>query len=779
MKGIRRLIKYGFYGTLLLAILLSIVAIYLFSRSHTQRSGVLQLSGLEGQVIIERDKHGVPHITAKSSDLDAFYALGFVHAQDRFWQMEMQRHIASGRLSEIFGKGALPKDIYLRTWGFYRAAKADWQGLSDQTKAIAEHYTQGVNAFLARGHLPLQFTFLRHQPQPWSVVDTIVWQKMMAWDLQTIWQGKLINYVISKQLSPKQIPVLQPPYPAGAPTVLGAATFTKLQSIDVNEQPLLPGETVLASEQSMREQLGFHDVPGKGSNNWVVAGKHTESGKPLLANDPHLGIKAPLLWYLAELEGPTLHVQGASIPGLPMVVIGHNEHIAWGVTNVNPDTQDLYVESDETALKTIDEEIKIKGGESYHLKVKLSEHGPIMSGVIPELKVLGENVALKWTALMPGDTTANSFIELNYANNWLEFVDAMKDFVTPSQNFIYADTDGNIGYYMPGKIPLRKGWNGSLPVMPGEKKQWDGYIDFEDLPQLYNPPSGIIATANNKVADASYPYMINFRWKTAPYRIEQILSRLKDKKSLTSCDMAHIQLDAKTRLWGDLKPYLLNTKAKDEASRQGLDLLREWQGEMRIDSSAATVFSYWLRELNRLMPQAVRNINDSIEPIFLMGQFKGQGEYCKRLGFDDCAAFLSDSLSKAMAQLIDKRGQNSNHWAWGQTHQAVFEELGIGKSPLLGWLWNRQIASPGSDFTVNAGTYDQDFTQIEGAGYRQVIDLADLKDSLYIQALGQVDAPWSSHQDDLMHPWRDGKLLKMQPEGERSQLVLLPLENRR
>jgi penicillin amidase len=780
-------LKYLSYLLLLVVILVTGLVIYAYSATHNPKTGTIYLKGLQGNVTVTRDEFGTPHIIASKSDEDAFFALGFVHAQDRFWQMEFQRRVARGTLSEIFGKATIKEDKFLRTWGFYRAAQAAWPAFDSQTKTILHAYTAGVNAFLAQDKLPLQFKILHYQPEPWSEIDAIAWEKMMAFDLQNAWSQKITNYLIAQQLGADQIPVLRPQYPADAPTILSEKDLQQ-SGLSTNmpnvHKTSLPPSKVLDNQlqelqktaDQIRTSLGFTTVPGIGSNNWVVAGSRTISGKPLLANDPHLELNAPGIWYLAELRGPHLHASGGTIPGSPGVLLGHNDHIAWGATNVNPDTQDLYVEPTDAPLTTIHEIIKVKGESDIDLPVKISAHGPIISDVSDAGK-LGPHVAIKWTALMPNDTTLQSFMKLEYAQNWDDFTQAMKYFVVPSQNFVYADIKGNIGYYMPGLIPIRSGENNGMPIFPQQHNEWQGFIPFEKMPHVLNPPEGYLASANNKAVPDDYLYPLTFRWRDPPYRISRIVDLLNAKQKVSPDYFQDMQTDTMSYLWRDLRPALINTQPLDENSKQALEILKAWNGDATLDSKATTIFAFWYREL-MLMPIKQLPFADTwIEPLFIKQQLASNGSYCRSSTTNTCAPYLRQTLQQAMHKLTAQLG---DHWRWQNIHHAVFSEVGLGTVKSISWIWNRSIATPGSDETVDVGVYKSPkFIQNLGPGYRQIIDFGDLDGSLYMAAFGQSDDPFDKHHADLMPLWRDGEyvVISSQPEDwgtSREQMILKP-----
>lgn len=756
----------------LLAVLLALALgafLFVFFVSRPQVSGKSLVRGLQGEVTVTRDRWGVPHIQADASDADAFYALGFVHAQDRLWQMEFQRRIAQGRLSEVLGGAALEQDKFLRTWGFYRAAQRALPALSSRSRGFLSAYTAGVNAAIAQDRLPLEFRLLRFRPEPWTDVDSLAWQKLMAFNLGGNWEQELRVQTVTEKLGAGELPTLFPPYPQGAPTILSERDLQGGHSVSAPKEKgsaevaLLP-ETRAALRAQLRTiaSLGFESAPDKGSNNWVVSGRFTASGKPLLADDPHLGLQAPMLWYLAELRGPTLHVIGATIPGLPGVVIGRNARVAWGVTNTDPDVQDLFLEGENTPLTARTEVIRVKGAPDVKLTVRESPRGPIISGVGG---VTRERVALRWTALQDGDTTMDAFIGLNYAGNWQDFTGALRAYVAPAQNFVYADVDGNIGYYAPGKVPLRRGWNGKAPVKGDEQHAWTGYIPFQDLPHAYNPPEGLIVSANNKVVPDRYPYFLGNEANWAPpYRAQRILDLLKNKSGLTVQDMANAQRDSLSLLWEDLKPALLATRPANARAREALDALRAWDGRQTTESVGSTIFAAWYSRLAQMANDELGQNGYWNDPLFIRGQLRAGGKYCanRTQEIRSCAEFLSGTLSDATAALTAQLGQNVREWRWGRVHEADSKHGALGGVRALGWIWNRAIPTPGGLFTVNVGSYDlSTLRQTHGPSYRQVVDLADLNASRFIGTLGQSGNPLSAHYADQQRPWRDGEALPM------------------
>ncbi|MCX7172114.1 MAG: penicillin acylase family protein [Proteobacteria bacterium] len=484
----------GLLYLLAYAALAGLVAFQYLKSSLPQISGTLSLTGLLAPAEVQRDRYGIPHIHAQSLR-DANFVLGFVHAQDRLWQMEMNRRISSGRLAELFGPASLDTDRFLRTLGIHRVAQASWEKLDGETRSIFQAYADGVNAFLAanRKPLPLEFVLLRHSPEPWSAIDSLAWIKMMAWDLNSSWRPELLRMQLAGRLTTQQIQEFLPPYPGDA-------------------APPLPDLSALyagfaAAATTIADAAPPQPPEGIGSNNWVVAGSRSSSGKPLLANDPHLGLTAPGVWYFAHLDSPADRMIGATLPGVPMIVLGRNERIAWGFTNTGPDVQDLYIErldpgdaalydapEGKQRFVKYNERIKVKGQPDVLLAVRLSRHGPIISDAFAEAaKAMpkGYALAFAWTTLRDDDLSAQALIRLGRAHDWNGFLAATRDFHSPQQNIVYADVTGNIGYIAPGRVPIRRADNDlhGLAPAPGWLAQydWQGFIPFDELRRAPEP----------------------------------------------------------------------------------------------------------------------------------------------------------------------------------------------------------------------------------------------------------------------------------------------------
>ena len=563
-------------------------AYFYLQRSLPQTEGTLRLAGPHAPIEILRDAYGIPHIFARNTE-DAAFGLGFVHAQDRLWQMEMSRRIAAGRLAEILGPAALPTDEFLRTLGIYRAAQATLAHLEPGTRRALDAYAAGVNAFIAtRPVLPIEFWLTRDRFAPWTPADTIGWVKMMAWELGGNWRTELLRVRLAKTLSPAQIEQLLPPYPGDAP----------LKIRDLKD--LYGG---LAKQARALARIA-PPANGPASNNWVVSGAHSATGKPLLANDPHLGLSAPSVWYLAQISAPGLDAIGATFPGVPMVVLGHNDRIAWGFTNTGADVQDLYIEKLDghgnyltpegwRPLSRIDETIKVRGGDDVHLTVRQTRHGPLISDVLRSAGNLappGYGIAMQWTALRDDDRTVEAGLKMLRAGNWKEFLAAVREFDSPQQNMVYADVDGHIGFIAAGRVPIRKPENDlhGLAPAPGwdAKYDWVGFIPFDQLPQLYDSPNGEIYSANNKITPPGYGPFITSEWEP-PYRAKRIAELLAAVLRHTISSFARMQGDVVSLAARELLPRMSATHPASEQAQLALELLAHWDGSMSAGRTRA------------------------------------------------------------------------------------------------------------------------------------------------------------------------------------------------
>ncbi|RDI95100.1 penicillin acylase family protein [Meiothermus sp. QL-1] len=775
MRGLR------FLGWLALGLvglaLLGGVGGYLWLRGATlpQHSGRLALRGLLAPVELYRTPEGVLHIKAET-DPDVFFALGVAHAQDRLWQMEFQRRIGAGRLSEVLGRSTLDQDRFLRTWGFYRAAEEAYKNLSPEGKAVVDAYVAGVNAYLATNPpLPLEFRLLGFRPEPWKPADVLVWAKMMSYDLSGNWRSELMRLQwAARGISPERMAELKPPYPEDAPTVL--------QSEDLRQPPPpRPDQDAARRLLSLADQLPrAFQRPGAlwASNNWVIGPARSASGKPLLANDPHLGLGAPSIWYLVHMEAPNYKAIGSSFPGLPAVVIGRNERIGWGVTTVGADVQDLYILEEAPGgyryqgriepwrIRT--EVIRVKGEADVVLRVRESRYGPVINDVVdsPGARPL----ALRWTSLDPTDRTLEAFLGIARAKNWEEFKAALAPYNAPSQNFVYADVDGNIGYIAPGRFPIRRpGHTGLVPVPGDGNWDWQGYLPPSAWPQVLNPKEGFIATANNKVTPPDYPHTLSLEWEE-PYRALRIRELILGKEKLTLEDMVAMQQDLQSLIYREFRPALEALTPLSENARRWRERLLAWDGVMRAEQAEPTVFQAWYTELSRL---PAREVGQAFwdEPRYLLKALRQGDPACQTQDTQTCLEYAALALDKA----LDRLGGNPPRW--GEVHQATFPHALLTHIPLLRRFSDRAIAHGGDHYTLNRASYDPEtFRMTQGSSYRQILDFADLERSLFIHPMGQSGALLSPQYGNLLKRWASGGYLPMRMNENRlaTRLVLEP-----
>ncbi|MBC7264901.1 MAG: penicillin acylase family protein [Chloroflexi bacterium] len=768
MRTLRRIILTLLAVVLIIAFVAAGGAYFFITRSHPTINGTIKVPGLQADVQIYRDRWGVPHIYAQNLH-DLIFAQGYVHAQDRLWQMEFNRRVAAGRLSEVLGEATLKSDRYLRTIGLYRAAQKDLEVLDAETIAILQAYADGVNAFISthQNNLPLEFTLLGFKPAPWTPLDSLGWGKVMAMDLSGNYDSELLRAKLLTVLSEEEIHELLPPYPAQGPFIIPPEARQYSSLVD----PLL--EEWLAVRNTL--QIGWEGV---GSNNWVVDGTMTASGKPLLANDPHLGIQNPSIWYEVHLVGGGLDVIGASFPGVPLVIIGHNQNIAWGVTNVGPDVQDLYIEKINPDnpnqyeykgrwedMQVIREEILVKGrSEPEILNVRVTRHGPIMS---PVVGVEDQALALRWTAL-EGGMLFKSVMMLNYAGNWEEFRQALRYWAVPSQNFVYADRQGNIGYQTPGNIPIRAQGQGlvSVPGWTGEY-EWTGYIPFEELPSVYNPPNHYIVTANNKVVPDYYPYFISAEW-AAPWRAMRIESQIRGRSGLTIRDMRDIQADTYSIPGSIITPYILQLKPEGWLEERAMAELAKWDYRDEIDSIGASIFAatFYFLARNTFADEL------GLDPT---ASYTGSGDMTSRVlvmlmeqpdshWWDNTATpavekrddILHQSFAQALELLGRRYGDMPSEWRWGRLHTANFNHV-VGSVKPLNLLFNIEgVRARGSGFTPCAAGFDWNdpFEVRVLASYRQIIDLSNLNASVSAHTVGQSGQPLHAHWGDQVKLWQ-------------------------
>ena len=756
-----------------LAVFVAIVCItagaaYVYLRqSLPKTAGDIELAGLGAAVEVLRDRHGIPHIFAASLE-DAHFALGFVHAQDRLWQMEINRRIGSGRLSEVLGAGALEADRFMRTLGLRRVAEANLRGYDEETRRLLDAYAAGVNAFLATDPvLPPEFLLLDVAPEPWSALDSIVWTKVMAWDLAGNYRSELLRMRLSRTLSLERIQELLPPYPGDA-----AVPLPDLKALYSAMEKTPPPAPVF----SQAGALGA-------SNSWVVAGSRTASGKPLLANDPHLGLTAPPVWYFAHLHAPGMDAIGATLPGVPAILVGRNERIAWGLTNTGADVQDLYLERLGSPFAEHEEVIKVKGAPDERVNVRRSRHGPIVSDVSRsalDATPRGFALALAWTALAEDDLTMQAALRLSRAGNWTQFLAAGRTLHAPPQSASYADVEGNIGFVAAGRVPLRKAANDlrGLAPAPGwdERYDWSGYIPFEELPQALNPAEGQVVLANHKVVPPRYRHHITAEWQP-PYRARRIQELLSKKEKFELADFRRMQGDVVSLAVRDLLPYFKSP------------LLQGWDGTMAAERREPLIMAAWWRELARALyadelGEAFR-ANWASRAVFTHNVLSGQSHWCddvRTAPTETCEQLLAVSYQRALQDLEKRYGRELN---WGEAHVARHRHRPFTRQPWLARIFDIRVPSGGDAYTVNAGASDfndeaEPFANRHAPSLRMIADLADPQASVFIHSGGQSGNPLSAHYRSFAEPWARGEYVPMVTERRRleaagvQRLVLTP-----
>ena len=738
-------------------------------------NGVARLPGLAAEVRVVRDRHAVPHIFADGM-ADAYRALGYLHAQDRLLQMELNRRTGAGRLSEVMGGSTLPVDRFMRVLGLYRLAEAQVAALSPRARAALEAYVAGVNAYLADPGraLPPELVLLVGEPEPWRPADSLIWGKLMALQLSGNWRAELRNARLALRLTAEQMDDLSPADPPGH-----AATLPDLaeayQELDLDRLAMLLDAALPVADAS---------------NEWVISGAHTASGKPLLANDPHLGFTAPGLWYLARIVTPELTLAGATVPGVPFHLLGHNGAIAWGLTTTHSDTQDLFVEKLDPSdpgryltpagtapFETREERIGVRFRQDpVVLTVRATRHGPVVSDIVGTAEAAagpGHVLALAFPALTSGDRTPEALFRLNHARNADEVLAALGDFHAPQQNVAYADAAGRIGFAAAGWVPVRLAGNGMAPV-PGWSGEydWTGLIPFAELPQVADPVRGRIVNANNRIVGDGYPYLIATHWPE-PHRADRIHELLDADGPHTVAGMARIQADNLSPAARLMMPELMRLAGPpvDARARKVFDLLGSWDYRMDKDRTEPLVYLAWLRALDRELTadelgEAYGQAR-SLRPLALLRMLTRRTAWCDDVTTqptESCEEAVGASLDAALDLLTERLGDDMSAWRWGDLHKARFRHAILGRVPVLRRLFDILVDTDGGPFTVNRGLADLSdggelFRHIHGPGYRAVYDLADLDRSLFMIATGQSGRPFSPHYADLTPAWAAGEYL--------------------
>lgn len=812
-------------------------------RSFPQTSGEVTLEGLHKSVTVQRDDRGIPTITASSTD-DLFFAQGFTHAQDRFFEMDFRRHVTSGRVAEMFGESQVATDKFLRTLGWHKVAEQEVEALDDTTRGYYEAYAAGVNAYLASrsgAELSLEYAVLGlqnvdYEPEPWKPADSVAWLKAMAWDLRTNIGDETDRALLAADLTgsgqtdadaQSLIEKVYPAYPFDKNPVIvpkistveplptedtgtAPAAYTSGSSPDVsdalNTVEWQQADSVIEAASLLLGPIG----EGIGSNSWVVSGDMTESGEPLLANDPHLGAAMPSVWYQVQLkcslvsDACPFDVAGFSFSGLPGVVIGHNAQIAWGFTNLTTDVADLYVEKvdgDEywrdgelQPLEIEKDVIKVAGGEDVPLTIRRTVHGPIISGLTDDFTAIADSpaveaggdvlsltaapeippgdfaVSLRWTALDPG-TTASAIFALDTAQDFTDFRRAASLFDVPAQNLIYADVEGNIGYQAPGRLPIRGSGDGWLP-QPGwdSAYDWTGFIPFEKLPVSYNPSEGFIVTANNAIVTDDYDYFLSRDWDYGyrAARISHLIERKAATGPLNAQDMRDIQMDDEMWIGKQLAVAMDGVDVDRTGPKAAVDLLRTWDAQNKADSPAAAYANVLWSNLvhnvfterdvplpvgdqGRLFTVVGAMLDDPADPLWTNA----------RLKVSSMDEMLALSAEQAYDELAAVQGEDVTGWNWGTLHALTLTSSTFGTSGIapIEMLFNRgPYPVSGGSSVVNATGWrlGESYATTTVPSMRMVVDLADLDASSWNHLTGASGHAFNKHYTDQTANWAKG-----------------------
>lgn len=783
----RRLLRIGSWSLAVLLVLLLAGGWYAgwsVRRPFPTHDGELRLPGLTAPVTVHRDGHGIPQVYADSVE-DLFRAQGFLHAQDRFWEMDFRRHVTAGRLAEWFGEGQVETDGFLRTLGWRRVAEAEWRAASGDTRRYLTAYADGVNAWIGAtggpadtGRKALQYRLLGlqnagYEVAPWDPVDSLAWLKAMAWDLRTNIESELErSYLLAAGLSRAQIEQLFPAYPYE------------------QQPPILDGGVGGWVEPAAAVDAGL------GSNSWVVSGDHTGTGAPILVNDPHLSPSMPGIWYQIGLHcGCGYRVSGFSFSGVPGVVIGHNDRIAWGFTNLGHDVTDLYLERLDgdrywldgqwRPLAIREETIRVAGGGDVTIRVRHTHRGPLISDASGDLRELAANEALRadlgaasgdhaislaWTALRPGRTIDALFV-LNQARDWDGFRAAAALFEVPAQNLIYADVDGNIGYQAPGVVPVRAAGDGRWLSSGWESTyDWEDSVPFEALPSVLNPDGGVIVTANQPVVGPDYPQLLTTDWAYGyrGNRIRQLLDAAMAAGPVQISTMERLLFDSQNQFAPVLVPALLAVPVAGEL-RAALDLLRGWDYQQPTGSAAAAYFNAVWRHLLRL---TFDELPDDYRPA-------GNGRWFQVIGalLDDPASpwwdrldtggveVRDDLLAQALSAAFRELGGDPSEWRWGALHTLTLRDATLGSSGIgpIEAIFNRgPVETAGGSDIVNATSWNaaEGYEVTVVPSMRMIVDLSNLDSSRWVQLTGNSGHPYHPDYTDQLELWRTGRMLQ-------------------
>lgn len=778
-------------------------------RASPQTQGALALPGLQAELRVERDADGIPTIHA-ANEHDLFFGLGVVHAQDRLWQLETHKRIAGGRLAEAFGPAAVDADRFLRALAVRRAAEAQWAQTQGEARAALLAYAEGINAVLRHGvkARPPEFLILGLQPEDWSPVDSLAWSIMMAWDLGGNWGTELLRLRLALRMDQARIDQLLPPYPGEAPlpTLDYPALYRSLKlDTQVAGLDAVTGRLLAAAPES--------GIEGVGSNNWVLSGSRTSTGKPLLANDPHLKLSAPALWYFARLKAPGYDVAGATLPGIPGVVLGQNAQVAWGFTNTGPDVQDLYLERvkpDDPAqyqtpegwarFETRQETIRVKGRPDVTMTVRSTRHGPVISDAGMADDVLGAKggpgyaIAMRWTALDADTDQLGATLRMNRARSVDDFVAAAKAWVAPMQNMVVADAQGGIGFVAPGRVPLRHPDNDLMGLAPAPgwdpRYDWGGWLPFDALPQQRDPERGYLASANQRIVPPDYPHFLSSGW-ALPFRQQRIEQVLDAKRMHSLADLRALQADEKSLAVPRGLDWLRRAPSKHPLAAAAQRQLAGFDGTMAADRAAPLIYWAWQRHLTlkvlgddlRVLPDkhiGSRSFFDAIDNILA----RDDASWCddsRTPAAETCLQQAGAALDAALDELQALQGSDPAAWQWGRAHQARAEHRPFSKVKALARFFEQRAPVGGDTYTVNVARVNlkadsstgERYLNEHGPSLRALYDLGDRSRSRFMHSSGQSGLPWSPLYRSFVARWAAVQDVPVWPQAAPAEVLTL------
>ncbi len=772
-----------------LIVFIVFLSYYLLNQTLPQYNGKVKAKGISSGVNIYRDSNAVAYIVAKD-DMDAYFALGYVHAQERLFQMDITRRAGLGRLSEVLGSKTLAFDKMFRTLGLYQTVKRFYPKLHKESRAMLEAYARGVNAYIkeAKGKYQIEFDVLGYDPEPWQPEHSLLLVKLMAWELNISWWSDLAFTHLVQKLGLEKAQEIMPSYDENAPTII-PQEIKKFAEIPLD---------LIQVDKEFRKFTGFVGTH-IGSNNWVVNGKLSESGKVLIANDPHLAFQAPGKWVVAVIRSNNFNVEGFTLPGIPGVVIGNNGNISWVLTNVMTDDCDFYVEKLDSSkqhylfknewrpLEIHNDTIKVKDSSDVILTVRKTHRGPIISGIhtynklFPNEQQSKADLSIRWTAYEFSDEMY-AFYLINRSMNWNEFKKGVKHFAVPGQNFVYGDKDGNIGYICGTRLPKRKFYSPTL-VFDGttDKYDWLGFVPYSEMPKLFNPKQNFIASANNKTVK-NFKYHISNVWEP-PSRIERITELLSSKEKFNVDDFRKFQTDFFSHYAKNITKYILqayeNTNVTDEKIKLALELFRNWDFVMDEHSQVPTIYAVFFQNLIKNIYQDEMGKNLMMEYVFLANvPFRNIPvllEENKSGWFDDVNTpemetrddIIKKSLNEAIQELSKRFGDDITYWQWGKLHQVVFKHLFEKASPLVAKVVNIGPFPIGGDGTTIFNTeysFTKPYTNNLGPSMRYIYDFAKPGEFHFILPTGQSGNFYSDHYKDMTEKWLNGELIKVKTD---------------